>query len=101
MRHGIGRTRAFASAAIAAAAIAGGTSAIIDTAPAAAGMTGCSWGYNNAKTAWGHCNGGSGSWSLTVTCYKAPSHTSYGNAPGSIYASCNSTYITGVSLWHS
>jgi len=68
-------------------------------APASAAVSNCSYGYNNANTAWGHCDSGSGSWSLTVQCYYEGAHTSYGNGPGSIYASCPSpSHITNIIL---
>jgi hypothetical protein len=93
-----GRTRRrIAGSILAAAAVIAPVA--ITAAPASAQVSGCSDGYNNANTAWGHCNSGSGSWSLTVQCYFYPAHTSYGNGPGSIYASCPSpSHITNIIL---
>ncbi|MEU6476679.1 hypothetical protein ABZ858_07260 [Streptomyces sp. NPDC047017] len=67
--------------------------------PAAAAVTGCTKGYNNANTAWGHCSSGSGHWTLTVQCYFWAAHTSDGNGPGTIYSSCPAqSHITNIIL---
>ncbi|MEA2369623.1 MAG: hypothetical protein QOH12_17 [Solirubrobacteraceae bacterium] len=85
-----------AAALVAAAAV---IPTLATAAPASAAVSNCSYGYNNANTAWGHCDSGSGSWTLTVQCYYEGAHTSYGTDPGSIYASCPSpSHITNIIL---
>jgi hypothetical protein len=61
--------------------------------PASAQSGNCSWGLNNATTAWGHCNevgqrGYLDGFRLVVNCYYYPQRISYGTAGQSIYASC-------------
>jgi hypothetical protein len=68
-------------------------------APASAAVSNCSQGFNNATTAWGTCDSGSGSWSLTAQCYDWGANTAYGNGPGSIYATCPSwSHVTNIIL---
>lgn len=93
-RTGVVR-RLIAAALVAATAMI--SAATLVTTPASARISNCSWGYNNAQTAWMTCRSGSGSWNLKVQCYYAFAHTSYGNAPGTIYSSCPSrSYITRI-----
>jgi hypothetical protein len=93
------RRRLRAAGAAAVVAMATVVPTVATTSPAAAAVSNCSQGYNNANTAWGHCDSGSGSWSLTVQCYYEGAHTSYGSGPGSIYASCPSpSHVTNIIL---
>jgi hypothetical protein len=93
------RRRLRAAAAAAVVATAAIVPTVATTSPAAAAVSNCSQGYNDANTAWGHCDSGSGSWSLTVQCYYEGAHTSYGSGPGSIYASCPSpSHVTNIIL---
>jgi hypothetical protein len=86
------------------AAIAIGGAALVPmvaaATPASAAVSNCSSGYNNAKTAWGHCSSGSGRWTLTVQCWGWGANTANGNGPGSIYASCSPSWshITNIIL---
>lgn len=72
---------------------------LVVASPASAAVYNCSKGYVNGDLAWGTCNSGSGSWSLTVQCYYWGANTAYGNGPGSIYAGCPSwSHITNIIL---
>jgi hypothetical protein len=89
--------RTLAALALGAAAVV--TPITLTATPAAAAVSGCTHGYNNANTAWGHCSSGSGHWTLTVQCYFWAAHTSDGYGPGSIYSSCPAqSHITDIIL---
>lgn len=62
------RARALATAAVLASAVAGGVAA---ASSAQASSLSCSWGYNNANTAWFTCSG-TGTWQGWVNCYYWP-----------------------------
>lgn len=89
--------RAGATLGVAAVAAAAGAAAF--TTPASASVYNCRGGYVSATTAWGTCSNGGGwnGFSLTVQCYYWGANTVYGNAPGTLYASCPSwSHVTRI-----